>query len=254
MNINEAIHILQLKRPVTLDAVKKAYRSMALVYHPDVNPDAYSNQQFIALNQAYQLLSSKTEAEINNIHSFKFTKGNRGPIVIPESLIFADIENMFYIYHFLKKFFVFTLFFKSIKTLFNLPKSSSNALKLIQIILGIVFAIIIFPIILLTFIFLTIPYLLYEICYESLKNIYIKRTGLKATKYSKDLLSKLYFLMVRVVPAGIIISITVMVLIYAVSSLNHAIINLYSISISVVLFLWFTSIARDVFISLNQKA
>lgn len=49
--------ILQIEESATLDEVKKAYRTLALQYHPDKNKDDGSEEKFKQINRAYTILS-----------------------------------------------------------------------------------------------------------------------------------------------------------------------------------------------------
>ncbi len=49
-------HILNVSKNATSEEIKKAYRKLALLYHPDVNCDNDSNSKFILINKAYNIL------------------------------------------------------------------------------------------------------------------------------------------------------------------------------------------------------
>lgn len=51
-------HRLGVNRDVTPDQVRKAYKAMALRWHPDRNPEnARAHLEFIAVSEAYEVLS-----------------------------------------------------------------------------------------------------------------------------------------------------------------------------------------------------
>ena len=55
--------ILGLKQGASKDEIKKAYRRLAMQWHPDKNPSPEARQKFILLTEAYDgLMSGKTFA------------------------------------------------------------------------------------------------------------------------------------------------------------------------------------------------
>ncbi|MCL5407219.1 MAG: DnaJ domain-containing protein [Patescibacteria group bacterium] len=49
--------ILNVSKDATADEIKKAYRKLALQYHPDKNQDHQDGKRFKEINEAYQVLS-----------------------------------------------------------------------------------------------------------------------------------------------------------------------------------------------------
>lgn len=58
MNKKDYYEILGLKKSATADEIKKAYRKLAMKYHPDKNPgDTAAEETFKEVNEAYSVLS-----------------------------------------------------------------------------------------------------------------------------------------------------------------------------------------------------
>jgi DnaJ-class molecular chaperone len=55
--------VLGVSKGATADAIKSAYRKMALKYHPDRNKEAGAEEKFKEINEAYQILSDKGKRE-----------------------------------------------------------------------------------------------------------------------------------------------------------------------------------------------
>jgi curved DNA-binding protein CbpA len=51
--------ILELERNASLTDIKKAYKRLALLYHPDKNPGVDTNEHFMKISTAYQVLSNE---------------------------------------------------------------------------------------------------------------------------------------------------------------------------------------------------
>lgn len=56
MNRNECFKILEISPTTNTDEIKKAYKKMALRYHPDKNKEEGSEKKFQKISEAYQLL------------------------------------------------------------------------------------------------------------------------------------------------------------------------------------------------------
>lgn len=57
-------NILGIQRNSSVDDIKKAYRKLALKYHPDKNSDPSSQDMFKKISEAYQVLSDDKKREI----------------------------------------------------------------------------------------------------------------------------------------------------------------------------------------------
>jgi DnaJ-class molecular chaperone len=61
--------VLGVARDVTPDAIKKAYRTMARKYHPDVNPgDKKAEAKFKEAQQAYDVLSDAEKRALYDLY------------------------------------------------------------------------------------------------------------------------------------------------------------------------------------------
>lgn len=49
-------HVLGVQRSESIPEIKRAYKNLARKYHPDKNKDSDSEDMFIAINKAYDLL------------------------------------------------------------------------------------------------------------------------------------------------------------------------------------------------------
>lgn len=68
--------ILGLARGVNEDDIKKAYRKMALKYHPDKNKAPGAEEKFKEIAEAYEVLSDKRKREIYDQYGEEGLKGN----------------------------------------------------------------------------------------------------------------------------------------------------------------------------------
>lgn len=57
MEFKDYYQVLGVSRDADAKEIKKAYRSLARKYHPDINKDASSEDRFKSINEAYQVLS-----------------------------------------------------------------------------------------------------------------------------------------------------------------------------------------------------
>jgi len=79
--LDQYYRILELPAGASTADIKKAYRSLAKKYHPDVNPDAGSSEKFIEISEAYEILINQKEFtssklgdrfDIDDRHSYEF--------------------------------------------------------------------------------------------------------------------------------------------------------------------------------------
>ena len=78
--------ILGLVRGASEDDIKKAYRKMALKYHPDKNKAPGSEEKFKEIAEAYEVLSDKRKREIYDQYGEEGLKGN-WPMQMPFNVI-----------------------------------------------------------------------------------------------------------------------------------------------------------------------
>lgn len=253
MDINQALSVLQLSRPVTHQEIRKAYRNLALKHHPDISGgDAIT---FIQMERAYRFLLEKTASEINNIQHFRLsTRKLKGPLIIPDSPLFGDAENLFYIYHAIKNVPVIRAVFKVIRFLLFLPTNAAKSLRLAQLLLGLTITLCLLPFLLAALMLLSMPYLLYECCFEGARRIFQNFTGRKLTKYSHAMAERCLFLTIRCLPAIAIIGLVGKQLLNLHKWYQHPLLDFFSMTLAGILFVWIMSLGRDVYISLNQKA
>lgn len=64
MNINEALNVLNLTGTVTKEQLVKAYKKMAIKYHPDRNPTG--SEMMKVINSAYEFLKNLEFEEITH--------------------------------------------------------------------------------------------------------------------------------------------------------------------------------------------
>lgn len=70
--------ILGITKGATDDEIKKAYRKLALKYHPDKNKAAGAEERFKEVAEAYEVLSDKKKKEIYDAHGEEGLKGGMG--------------------------------------------------------------------------------------------------------------------------------------------------------------------------------
>ncbi|EDW79116.1 uncharacterized protein Dwil_GK10421 [Drosophila willistoni] len=70
--------ILGIDKKATVDEIKKAYRKLALKYHPDKNKSPQAEERFKEIAEAYEVLSDKKERDIFD------QRGEDGPDDDPE--------------------------------------------------------------------------------------------------------------------------------------------------------------------------
>ncbi|WP_299547638.1 molecular chaperone DnaJ [uncultured Helicobacter sp.] len=88
--------ILEVERTASGDEVKKAYRKMALKYHPDRNPDdKNAEEMFKKVNEAYQVLSDKEKRQIYDTYGKKGLESSGFGFSDMEGSIFDIFNSVF---------------------------------------------------------------------------------------------------------------------------------------------------------------
>lgn len=88
--------ILGIPKTSKDDEIKKAYRKMALRYHPDKNKNIGAEEKFKEIAEAYEVLSDKKKRDIYDKYGEEGLKGNTGEIQISTSLYALLITFFFF--------------------------------------------------------------------------------------------------------------------------------------------------------------
>lgn len=79
--------ILGIPRSATDDEIKKAYRKLALRYHPDKNKSPNAEEKFKEVAEAYEVLSDKSKRDLYDKYGEEGLKGG-------ELLTNLDIQDL----------------------------------------------------------------------------------------------------------------------------------------------------------------
>ena len=88
--------ILEIERTGDKEVIKKAYRKMALKYHPDRNPnDKSAEEKFKQINEAYEVLSDDKKRAIYDRYGKEGLSGGAGGFSGGFSDIFEGFGSIF---------------------------------------------------------------------------------------------------------------------------------------------------------------
>lgn len=89
MRLNEAYSILELKNDASPEEVKKQYKKLAKIYHPDINKAPDASEKFKKINEAYEKIQKGEQDDVPmnnwaqnigfpfNFNNFNFHQSNR---------------------------------------------------------------------------------------------------------------------------------------------------------------------------------
>ncbi len=69
---NKYLSILELNQGASEDEIKKAYKKLAMKYHPDRNKEPDAEDKFKEISDAYQILTGKSQPSMNRINNNNF--------------------------------------------------------------------------------------------------------------------------------------------------------------------------------------
>lgn len=96
MLLKDYYNILQIPTHATLPEIKKAYRRLAMIYHPDKNPnDAYTTAQFDEIKEAYEVLTNPVKKETwlqDRWYSQSIGKKRTAEVIAPVSILKLSLE------------------------------------------------------------------------------------------------------------------------------------------------------------------
>lgn len=98
MNNNKCLQHLGLRQGVSIAEIKKAYRNLALKYHPDKNSSAKYNEKFKLITEAYKTLrvNYKKDHGQNSGTKYGNKTSNKKYDFIPRKLLLDFYLNFVY--------------------------------------------------------------------------------------------------------------------------------------------------------------
>lgn len=96
MGKRDYYEVLGVDKKATLDEIKKAYRKLAVKYHPDRNPgDKEAEEKFKEATEAYEILSDDKKRPIYDQYGFAGLEGMGGGGGAQYSHAFTDFADLF---------------------------------------------------------------------------------------------------------------------------------------------------------------
>src|SRR5688572_2323199 len=86
--------VLGVPRNATPEEIKKAYRKLARQLHPDVNPDAETQERFKEVTRAYDVLSDPKKRELYDLGGDPLSAAGAGGF--GQGFSFTDIMDAFF--------------------------------------------------------------------------------------------------------------------------------------------------------------
>ncbi|MBA2699556.1 MAG: DnaJ domain-containing protein, partial [Nocardioidaceae bacterium] len=87
-------HVLGVPRDASPEQIKKAYRTLARQLHPDVNPDAATQERFKEVTRAYDVLSDSKKRELYDLGGDPLSAA--GAAGFGQGFSFTDIMDAFF--------------------------------------------------------------------------------------------------------------------------------------------------------------
>jgi DnaJ family protein B protein 6 len=93
--MSDHYHVLNISRTATVDEIKKAYRKLAIVWHPDKNPDnkTEATEKFRAIAEAYEILSDPEQRRVYDRGGVSCNNFERNSNSVPRGNFNRDFSN-----------------------------------------------------------------------------------------------------------------------------------------------------------------